>query len=284
MNCTRIVIRVIACAAWLASAAAQAGIITVIAGEPTSKRDALRVSREAVGSQLERATGEAVNVVYSEDLTDVMRATRTGEHDVYIAPPQVAASALSRGFELVGSTDEQEQFVLVARSGMGSVSVLKGRNLYLPQQDSIYTYMARGLLNAAGLSMRDMKVEHARYPAAGLVALGLGMSDATVVRHSEWLAWSKDNPKAGTLLATSSPVPGGLSVVVKKSLPQPVRERMARWFNTPGGNSGLKPVALRADLTQYRTVAVLGHFTPTLLPGATIVTAPEVRQLVAQGA
>lgn len=284
MNCTRIVRLVIACAAWLASAAAHAGIITVIAGEPTSKRDALRVSREAVETQLGRATGEGVNVVYSEDLTDVMRATRTGEHDVYIAPPQVAASALSRGFELVGSTDEQEQFVLVARTGIGSVSVLKGRHLYLPQQDSIYTYIARGLLNAAGLSMRDMKVEHARYPAAGLVALGLGMSDATVVRHSEWLAWSKDNPKAGTLLATSAPVPGGLSVVVKKSLPQPVRERMARWFNTAGGTTGLKPVALRGDLTQYRTVADLGHYTPTLLPGATIVTAPEVRQLIAQGA
>ena len=50
MNCTRIVSRVITCATWFACAAAQAGIITVIAGEPTSKRDALRVSA-AIGER-----------------------------------------------------------------------------------------------------------------------------------------------------------------------------------------------------------------------------------------
>lgn len=285
MNCTRIVSRVITCATWFACAAAQAGIITVIAGEPTSKRDALRVSREAVGSQLERATGEAVNVVYSEDLTDVMRATRTGEHDVYIAPPQVAASALSRGFELVGSTDEQEQFVLVARSGMGSVSVLKGRNLYLPQQDSIYTYMARGMLTAHGLSFKDLaRVEYARLPQAGLTAVTLGLSEATVVRRRDWDDWLQDHPGAAKALALSGPVPGGLSVAVRKDLPPDQRARLAKWFTASAQTVGLKNVSMQAAPAYYERVAQLGTFTPNALPGVKVVAASEVRQLIDGGA
>lgn len=263
---------------------AHAALTTVVAVEPTSKQDSLRVSRTSVEGSLGKAAGVDVSLSFNEDLTDVMRATRTGEADIFIGPPQVAASALTRGFELVGSTDEVEKYVLVARPEVTSVAALKGRGLYLPQQDSIYTYMARGLLNAAGLSTKDLRVEHARFPAAGLVALAMGLVEATVVRQSEWEAWSQQNPKRAVVLATSSPVPGGLSIVVKKDLPAPVRTNLARWFGAPGASSGLKPVALRPDMALYRTVAELGYFTPTLLPGATLVGAKDVKQLIAEGA
>ncbi|MBI5260053.1 MAG: PhnD/SsuA/transferrin family substrate-binding protein [Burkholderiales bacterium] len=269
---------------WLVGSTAQAALNTMVAVEPTSRMDSLRVSREAVETSLGRSAGQEINVSFSEDLTDVMRATRTGEYDIFIAPPQVAASALTRGFELVGSTEAMEQYVLVARASLTSVAALKGRRLYLPQQDSIYTYMARGLLNAGGLSVKDMKVEHARWPAAGLVSLGMGQTDATVVRRSEWDSWSRDNPRLAAVLATSTPVPGGLSVVVKKDLPTTLRERLARWFTGPAPATGLKAATQRAELSQYRTVAELGYFTPTLLPGATLVAAKEVQQLIANGA
>ena len=92
-----------------------------------------------------------------------MRATRSGGYDVFISPPQVAASALAHGYSLVGATDSDEQYLLVGRSHVASVGELRGGQIYLPQQDSIYTYLARGMLNANGLSFKDL--EERRLPA-----------------------------------------------------------------------------------------------------------------------
>ena len=49
-------------------------------------------------------------------MTDAMRATRSGGYDVFISPPQVAASALAHGYALVGATDSDEQYLLVGRT------------------------------------------------------------------------------------------------------------------------------------------------------------------------
>ena len=268
-----------------AVAASAAELSAIVAIEPTSKKDGMIVSRATLAASLGKAAGAPVTALTSEDLADVMRATRSGGFDIFIAPPQVAASALMRGYELVGSTDRAEHYVLVGRHQVGSTADLKGGRIYLPQQDSIYTYMARGMLNASGLSFRDLSsVQHERYPQAGLTAVMLGQADATVVRRSDWEEWSKAHAGIAKVLATSTPVPGGFSVVVKKDLPADVRTRVASWFSNSAQTAGLKPVAERAELTEYKTVAELGLFTPTLLPGAKMVTAREVEQLIARGA
>lgn len=268
-----------------AASATAAELSAIVAIEPTSKKDGMIVSRAALSAALGKAAGTPVTVVTSEDLAEVMRATRSGGFDIFIAPPQVAASALMRGYELVGSTDRAEHFVLIGRQRLGSTADVKGGKLYLPQQDSIYTYMARGMLNASGLSFKDLSsVQHERYPQAGLTALLLGHSDATVVRRSDWDEWSQAHAGTAKVLATSTPVPGGFSVVVKKDLPADVRARVANWFAGSAQATGLKPVAVRAELSEYRTVAELGLFTPAALPGAKVVTAREVQQLIARGA
>lgn len=268
-----------------AASAAAAELSVIVAIEPTSKKEGMLVSRATLSASLGKAAGAPVTVVTSEDLAEVMRATRSGGFDIFIAPPQVAASALARGYELVGSTDVAEHYVLVARQRLASTGDLKGGKIYLPQQDSIYTYMARGMLNANGLSFKDLSaVQHERYPQAGLTALSLGQSDATVVRRSDWDEWSKANVGVGKVLATSALVPGGFSVVVKKDLPTDVRTRVANWFTGSAQATGLKPVAVRADLSEYKTVAELGLFTPTTLPGVKVVAAREVEKLIARGA
>jgi rhodanese-related sulfurtransferase len=263
---------------------AQAQLVASIAVEPSSRKESLTVVTAVVEDGLSKATKQAAKVSINEDLSDVMRATRTGEADVYIGPPQVAASAMSRGFELIGSTSPIEQYVLVARRDFTTVGSLNGARLYLPQQDSIYSYVARGMLNAAGLSFQNMQIEFGRWPSAGLVAVDMGVSDATVVRQSEWAEWVKVRGPVLNTVATSIPVPGGLSVVVKKSLPASTRERLSQWFSNASTASGLKPVTQRADASMYKAVAELGYFTPTGLPGATVVTAAQVQQLVAGGA
>lgn len=262
-----------------------ADMSVLVAVEPTSKKDGFLLSRSAMEAGLGKAIGQNVVVKTSDDLSDAMRATRSGGYDVFIAPPQVAGSAMSHGYELVGSTEQPEQFVLIAKPRMQSTSAIKGGRIYLPQQDSIYAYMARGMLNASGLSLKDMgAVQYERYPQAGLIAVAMGTSDATVVRRADWDAYSKDNPGSANVLATSGKVPGGFSVVIRKELPADVRERAARWFASANGGVGLKPASVRADAAEYKAVAELGIFTPLALPGAKVVGAKEVQALVARGA
>ena len=269
----------------LVCASALADVTALLVTEPTNRKDVLMVSRDALQAHLSRVLKETVVVTTSDDLTDAMRATRSGGYDVFIAPPQVAASALGHGYALVGVTDADEQYLLVGRTELPSVAPLRGKQIYLPQQDSIYTYLARGLLNANGLSFKDMKgVDYERYPQAGLFALMLGHSEATMVRSADWEEWDRGHAGIAKVLAVSSAVPGGYSVAVRKKLPPETRGKLAHWFETDATTCGLKPVYAHPDLSPYTRVAELGTFTPKALPGATVVDHDTVKTLVGAGA
>ncbi len=269
----------------LLSARAFADISALVVIEPSNRKDGMMVSRDALENHLSKALGQTVTVTTTDDMTDAMRATRSGGYDVFISPPQVAASALAHGYFLVGATDVDEQYLLVGKSQIASVDDLRGGQIYLPQQDSIYTYLARGMLNANGLSFKDMKnVEYAHYPQAGLFALLLNSSEATIVRRAEWEGWDKEHAGVAKVLAVSSAVPGGFSVAVRRKLSTETRNKLAHWFETDATTCGLKPIYAHPDLTPYTRVAELGTFTPKALPGATVVNLETVKALVSNGA
>ena len=269
----------------LASPWAHAQLTAVVAVEPTARKAAHTILRNPLQAGLTQAAGQPLTVSTSEDLADVMRATRSAGYDVFIGPAQVAASALQRGYELVGATQKSEQYLLVGAPRVAAVTAMKGQRLYLPQQDSVYTYMARGMLNEAGLSFQDLKsVQHEKYPQAGLTALSLGVADATVVRADEWAKWSAGHPNAARVLATSHPVPGGFTIVVRKDLPAETRNKLGQWFSASTASTGLTPVSQRPDAQEYRRVAELGLFTPNSLPGVNRISAKEAQQLQTQGA
>lgn len=261
-----------------------AAVNAMVVVEPTARKAGLMVSQQGVEAGLGKVLGQPVSLATSEDLTDMMRATRSGGYELFIGPAQIAASALSRGYELLGATQGSEPFVLVVRADVTDLGALRGRRLYLPQQDSIYTYMARGLLTQGGLSMQDLRVAHERYPQAGLAALLVGSADATVVRQSEWKDWQGQHGTAAKVLASSEPVPGGFSVVVKKDMPADARARLAQWFAAVPASTGLTQAKFKPEMQEYKRVADLGHFTPTQLPGVTRVTAREAQQLQSKGA
>jgi rhodanese-related sulfurtransferase/ABC-type phosphate/phosphonate transport system substrate-binding protein len=274
--------------AFLAGAAlssAHAQLTALVAVEPTARKAANTILRSAAESGLAKAAGQPVGLSTSEDLAEVMRATRSAGFDIFIGPAQVAASALQRGYELVGATEKSGKYLLVGHPQVETVGAMKGRRLYLPQQESIYTYMARGMLNEAGLSFQDLRtVQYEKFPQAGLTALTLGTADATVVREDEWAEWSAAHPQGARVLATSQPVPGGFSVVVKKDLPADARSKLAQWFTAASSGAGLPPVSVRPEAIEYRRVAELGLFTPTNLPGVNRVSAKEAQELLARGA
>jgi rhodanese-related sulfurtransferase len=269
----------------LASLPAVADISVLAAIEPTLRTEGFTLSRSRLEASLSKALGQNVTVTVTDDLTDAIRSTRSAGFDVFIAPAQIAASSIAHGYSLLGSTDAEEQYLLVGKTGIGSVAQLRRGRLYLPQQDSIYTYVARGMLTANGMSFKDLsKVEHARYPQAGLTAIGMRASDAAVVQLADWEQWQAKNTGQATVLATASAVPGGLSVTVKKDMQAKVREPLAQWFAVAAATGGMRPVVQHADLSKYKKLAELGTFTPPTLPGATLVAFQDIAGLIAGGA
>ena len=268
----------------LGCSTALAQLTAIVVVEPTARKAAHSILRTSAESGLSKAVGQPVALTTSDDLADVMRATRSAGYDIFIAPAQVAASALQRGYELVGATHKSDKYLLVGLQPITAVPAMKGRRLYLPQQDSVYTYMARGMLSEAGLSFQDLRaVQYEKFPQAGLTALTLGTADATVVREDDWAEWSAAHPGIARVLATSQPVPGGFSIVVKKDLPADARSKLAQWFSTSSSAGGLPLVSVRPEAMEYHRVAELGLLSPTSLPGVTRITAREAQTLLAQG-
>jgi rhodanese-related sulfurtransferase len=268
---------------FVAAGSAAADLKTMIGIDP-SDRESMVISVFDMEATLSKAAGVPVRAVKSKDLGDVMRSTRTGEYDLYIAPAYIAASALAHGYALLGSTESDETYQLVVRPGVRAPADLKGGKLYLTQQDSVAAYMARGMLNEAGQSLKMF--EHVYYRStsgAGLFAIDATLVDATVAKRADYEAWVQKSGSLATVLLSSRAVPGGMSVVVKKTLPEAVRLRLEGWFKSGSTMAGIGKIAYRSDLANYRYVAALGNWTPSQLPGATVVAAKDVVTLQQQG-
>ena len=268
----------------LAAGAAAADLKVMVAIDP-SDREAMLISPYEVQRTLARAVSGPLQVAKSQDLGDVMRSTRTGEYDVYIAPAHVAASALAHGYTLVGSTEPDDVYQLVSLPSKKSPADLKGGKIYLTQQDSVGAYMARGLLNESGQSLKMFQqVFYRSTSGAGLFAIDAGLVDATVARKADVEAWIKSKSSTVAVMLSSRPVPGGMSVVVKNSLPEATRKALASWFVSPAGAlAGIGRVSYVSNAANYKYVASLGNWTPSLLPGATVVSASEAAALQSKG-
>lgn len=237
-------------------------------------------------SPLSRQLNTRVIVLPQRDLTDAMRASRTQENDVIIAPAHVVASALTHGYELVASSGTSSKYVLVGNAALGSVADLKGKRAYFPSQDSLRSYVARGLLTQAGLTPRSLKhVTYAQTSGAGLMSVAGGMVEATVALEDEWDAWLKTNPKAGRVLATSAPLPSGVSVVVKKDASPALKKAVVQWVTTTDSLiPGMPRLRATTDASPYEYVASLGIFTPAEVRGVQRVNARQALELASKGA
>jgi rhodanese-related sulfurtransferase len=258
--------------------------VMVVADHSDAGSELLTVA--VAGTPLQKTLGGRVVVLPVRDLADALRASRTQEFDVIVAPAHVIASALVHGYELIASSAGQTKYVLVGSSSMKSLADLKGRRAYFPGQDSLRSYVARGLLAQEGLTPRSLKqVTYGQTSGAGLISVAGGGAEATVALESEWQEWSKQNPKLGVVLATSRDMPGGVAVVVKKDTPDAVRKAVIQWVSSP---DSLIPNAGRMVQTSnpapYEYVASLGLFTPGELRGVQRVTAKQAWELAQKGA
>lgn len=258
--------------------------VMVVADTSDEGSDLLTVA--VAGTPLQRTLGGRVVVLPMRDMHDAMRASRTSEYDVIVGPAHVAASAIVYGYELIGSTAGQTKYVLVGSPAVKSLADLKGRRAYFPAQDSLRSYVARGLLQEAGMTPRTLKqVTYGQTSGAGLISVAGGGAEATVALESEWRQWSQSHPKSGVVLATSRDMPSGVTVVVKKDTPDVVRRAVMQWLASPDNlvpNAGR--VVPASNAAPYEYVASLGLFTPTEIKGVTRVTAKQAFDLSQKGA
>ncbi len=273
---------------WLAlgSVASAADFKVLVSVDPADSTRGF-ISTAVAAAALSKTVNANARVLLSKDLKDSMRATRTGENQVIIGNAHVMASALSHGYVLVAVSGSSARYALVARSSVKRTADLAGVRLYLPQQDSLRSYVGRALIEQGGASFKAFKqVEYQNTSGAGLIAIGLGMTDATVAELSEAQAWIQSNPGKATILDMSQDVPGGFGMAIHASVAAADRERIARLAVEP--NSPLLSIsefrhAGAASEKAYAYVAALGIVTPENLAGAQVVAAEQVRDILAKG-
>ena len=271
------------------SLADEAGMRVMIGIDPSD--DAIRRDQEQAVSLtpvLSAFLKKKTTVNSTIFLSEVMRATRTQENDVIIGPPTVIASAISHGYRLLAISDRSATFSLIALPGVAKIENLRGKRLYLTQQDSTRAYLAKGLLREANLNVKALgKLTFGTTSGAGLTALQYGLADATLADDAEAGQWLVSHPDVGHVLATSRKIPSGMGLAVLKSMPASDSAALLNWTTSAAGQNvglGRLRAATAADVDSYGYVASLGILTPASMPGASVVTAKRVAELMLGGA
>ncbi len=272
----------------MTNAQAAADVRVLLGIDPADTAGDVLLSASLAPSQsLSKATGARTTITQTSTMAEVMRASRTIENEIIIAPAHVTASAILHEYQLLATSGQEQVYVLVARKGIDSVDKLPGKRLYLPQQDSLRSYVAKGLLTDSGIKLGQFsKVTYGNTSGGGLVALSFDMADVTVADEAQAKEWLAAHPGQLHILKSTRPVPGGMSMVVRKDFCVTDCARLADWVNSSDGSIpgvGRFRMASADAAKQFTYVASLGIATPDGVKGATRVSAEEVAELAKQG-
>lgn len=284
----RLVARTLVATLYFTAVAAAAGEIHVLLGvDPADATgDVLLSASLAPAQSLTRATGSKTTITQTSTMAEVMRASRTVENEIIIAPAHVTASAVLHAYQLLATSGQEQVYALIVRNDIDKVEKLAGKRLYLPQQDSLRSYVAKGLLTESGVKLNQFsKVTYGNTSGGGLVALSFDIADVTVADESQAKEWLTAHPGQARILKTTRPVPGGMNMVVRKDFCATECSRLADWVNSPDGaipGVGRFRIASADAGRQFTYVASLGITTPDALKGVTRVSAEEVTELARQ--
>ena len=227
----------------------------------------------------------AVSVTQSTDARADLSATRSRIPDIFMAPAHIIGSAVRHGYTPVLGFDRPVRAVLVAPkdSAVQNLAQAQGKHLGLPLQDSVVTYLVRGEVNAANTTIKRhfSAVYETRYQDALLMCLQLRRCDVVAVERVVFDRWAAAGEPVKIIMETHTAP--SLSVALKNgSRPgaEALRAALADGMTAVPGAAGAKTVALTAKDFEY--VSTLGYFTPRALPGATLIDAAGVAQLVKQ--
>lgn len=240
---------------------------------------------------LSKSVGQPVKLVLTQNAERVGERVRHGHFSVLLAPAQLVGLAMRHGYTPVARTEEEAKVVLVANNGSGvtSLETARGKRIALPHRESLVSYMFNGELNALGLSPSSYfgQVWHMKQYGAVLYAMDIGQAELAVVKADMAEDWMRRNP--GTKVVKAMPAVPLAGVAVNDKLDTAVKDRIRVAFTQLD-----KDLAARlrraqfgtfetADTPDFELVSTRGYYTPEVLPGATIVVAEQVKQLMAQG-
>jgi rhodanese-related sulfurtransferase len=279
----------VACAAFVVAAAfagsALAADVRVLLGvDPAdASGDVLLSASVAPAQSLTRTTGSRTTITQTSVMAEVMRASRTVENEIIIAPAHVTASAVLHAYQLLATSGQEQSYVLVVKNDIDKVEKLAGKRLYLPQQDSLRSYVAKGLLVESGVKLAQFsKVTYGNTSGGGLVALSFDVTDVTVADEAQARAWMASHPGQARILKTTRPVPGGMNMVVRKDFCATDCARLTEWVNSAEGaipGIGKFRIASADAGKAFTYVASLGITTPEAVQGVKRVGADEVAEL-----
>ena len=278
-----------------AAATAHAAVELSVTGEARQEAASLQFQDryQSLAGYLGASIGTDVKLVIGRDPSRELQKMRAGMYEVLVGPAHVIGAAMRYGYEPVArfAGEESAAFVASKSSGVKTFEAAKGKRLALPPTDSLATYLARGELNAKGVVTKEYftDIREHRYHEVALMALDVGQADIAVAESriaKEWAAKS-----GGTIILETRATPG-LGIAVNAKLDKATKDRIRAAFLSPNPRIVASTKVLGLDVTSataitaedYKYVSTLGYFTPRTLPGATMVTAPEVADLLKKGA
>jgi rhodanese-related sulfurtransferase len=242
--------------------------------------------KSSIDQALRKEKQTGFTITQSNDARSDLSLTRTRIPDIFVAPAHIIGSAVRYGYSPVLGFDRPVKAVLVASkdSSVDTLAMAQGKRLGLPLPDSVVTYLVRGEVHAANTTIKRhfSDVYETRYQEALLICLQMKRCDVVAVESTVFNRWLAAGEKVKMVMETH-PAPS-MSVALKNGLRlTPGALRAALNLNQDGlpGTENGKPLVLTAKDFEY--VSTLGYFTPRALPGATLVDAAGVAQLVQAG-
>lgn len=244
--------------------------------------------KTAVEQALRKDRIANVTVTLSNDATADLGATRSRIQDIFVAPAHVIGSAVRYGYIPVLGLEKPVQAVLVAPkdSPVSNLAQAAGKRLGLPLQDSVVTYLLRGEVNAANTTIKRHfgALYETRYQDALLPCLQLRRCDLVVVERAVFERWAAAGEPLKVVLE-SKPVPG-LSVAIREGVrpgPEALNASLTEALAATGVSRAEGAKLAPQTAASFDYVSTLGYFTPRSLPGASVVDAKTVAQLMQRG-
>jgi ABC-type phosphate/phosphonate transport system substrate-binding protein/rhodanese-related sulfurtransferase len=274
--------------------AARADLVFNVTLDYDQERDhaSVKSSIEDLARHLQHGVGQPVRLVLTQNAERVGERVRTGQFDVLLAPPHIVGLAMRHHYEPVARSQNKTQVVLVARPDVRVASLNEARNreVVLPHRESLVSYMVRGELNAMGTTPARHfgSVHYMQRYAAVLYAMDIGQAELAAVKGDVLREWNARGHQARIVQTLAETPQAG--VAVRDQLDARTKDAIQRAFvNLPAElktrlvRAGLASEYVHATSRDFEHVSTRGYFTPEVLPGATIVTAHQVRDLMTKG-
>jgi len=284
--------RIIAYACGLLACANAFALTLTVAIEPLAEgaNQAFVYDYLPLARYLSASIGQPVSATLSRELAREIVATRSGSHDIIVGPAHVVGSAVRYGYVPVAGLpgDVTVAFVTRPQSGIKTLENLRGKKLGMPSIESLASFVALGEMNTRKMMAKDAGVTISNYRTheIALHALEQGFVDAVAIDGEAAKAAVKTS---GIIVFFESPPIRRFGVAVNSHLPLDVQARIRDALLSPKAAAGLraegsalggfKPLAVE----EFAYVSKLTYLTPTFLPGATVVGADKVDELIRSG-